>query len=221
MIHLNRELIDDLDKIYRINLINSTSGYKSANLIGSKDSNGVANLAIFSSVIHMGSTPPLLGFILRPTKVARHTYSNIKETGFYTVNHVSYDFAEQAHHTSAKYASGISEFEVTGLREEYLNNFLAPFVNESPVKIAMRYVEEYKVESNGTILVIGEILDLYLKEELLEKDGFVDLSKGKIASINGLDGYSFANQPRRFGYQRPRDTQNPVKARETQRPNLI
>ena len=221
MIHLNRELIDDLDKIYRINLINSTSGYKSANLIGSKDSKGVPNLAVFSSVIHMGSTPPLLGFILRPTKVARHTYSNIKETKYYTINHIAYDFAEQAHHTSAKYASEISEFEVTGLREAYLNNFFAPFVDKSPVKIGMRYMEEYEVEANGTILVIGEIVDLYLKEELLEKDGFVDLSKGKIASINGLDGYSFANQPRRFGYQRPRDTQNPEMAREMQRPNLI
>jgi flavin reductase (DIM6/NTAB) family NADH-FMN oxidoreductase RutF len=221
MIHFNRELIDDLDNLYRINLINSTSGYKSANLIGSKDRHGVTNLAVFSSVIHMGSNPPLLGFILRPTKVTRHTYTNIKESKFYTINHIADSFAEQAHHTSAKYASGVSEFDVTGLGQEYLNNFFAPFVKESPVKIAMRYIEEYEVESNGTILIIGEIVDLYLKEDLLEKDGFIDLSKGKIASINGLDGYSFANQPKRFGYQRPRDTQNPVTAREMQRSNLI
>ena len=203
MIHYQRSSIDDLDKIFRINLINSASGYKSANLIGTRDDLGVANLAVFSSIIHMGSNPPLLGFILRPTKVARHTYSNIKENSYYTINHIAYHFAKQAHHTSAKYESDVSEFEVTGLTEEHLHDFHAPFVKESPVKMGMRFVEEHKIESNGTILVIGEILDLYVKEEFMEDDGFVNLSKGKVVIINGLDGYSLPNQPKRFGYQRP------------------
>ncbi len=216
MMHFNRDSIDDLDKIYRINLINSASGYKSANLLGTRDGLGTANLAVFSSVIHMGSNPPLLGFILRPTKVARHTYANIKETGCYTINHITLGFAERAHHTSAKYEAEVSEFEVTGLTEEYLNGFHAPFVEESPVKMAMRLVEEHQIETNGTRLVIGEICDLYVKDELLEKDGFVNLSRGNIASINGLDGYSVASEPKRFGYQRPRDISNPVMTRETQ-----
>ena len=215
MIHYKRSSIDVLEKIFRINLINSASGYKSANLIGTRSDLGAANLAVFSSIIHMGSNPPLLGFILRPTKVARHTYSNIKENSFYTINHIGYDFAEQAHHTSAKYQSDVSEFDVTGLTEESLNNFHAPFVKESPVKMAMRFVEEHEVRSNGTILVIGEICDLYLKEELLEEDGFVNLSKGKVASINGLDGYSLPAEPKRYGYQRPHDTPSQM-TRETQ-----
>ena len=153
--------------------------------------------------------------ILRPTKVARNTYSNIKENGFYTINHIAYPFAEQAHHTSAKYDSGVSEFDVTGLTEEHLNDFYAPFVKESPVKMAMRFVEEHKIRTNETILVIGEILDLYVQEELLEEDGFVNLSKGKVASINGLDGYALPAEPKRFGYQRPLDTPSEM-TRETQ-----
>ena len=220
MTHFNRDSIDNLDHIFRINLINSTSGYKSANLIGSRDDNGVANLAVFSSIIHMGSNPPLLGFVIRPTKVARHTYSNIKKNGCYTINHISYDFVERAHHTSAKYDSDISEFEMTGLTEEHLDGFYAPFVKESPVKLAMRYVEEHPIEINGTILVIGEILDLYIKEELLESDGFVNLSKGKVASINGLDGYSLPAEPTRFGYQRPHDTPSKM-TRKAQGSTLI
>ena len=221
MIHFTRSSIDEMEKIYRINLINSASGYKSANLIGTKDLKGVSNLAVFSSVIHMGSNPPLLGFVLRPTKVSRHTYNNIKETGCYTINHIAYDFVEQAHHTSAKYEAEVSEFEVTGLAEEYLNGFQAPFVKQSPVKMAMRFVEEHYIKSNGTLLVIGEIHDVYLNSELLAEDGFVNLSKGKIASINGLDGYSLSTETKRFGYQRPRDIPNPVTTREKQRSNLI
>jgi len=215
MRHYKRSSIDNLEKIYRINLINSASGYKSANLIGSRSDSGIANLAVFSSIIHMGSNPPLLGFILRPTKVARNTYANIKQNSFYTINHIAQDFAQQAHHTSAKYEEEISEFDVTGLTEEHLNSFHAPFVEESPVKMAMRFVEEHQIRSNGTLLVIGEICDLYVKEELLEEDGFVNLSKGKIVSINGLDGYSLPSDPKRYGYQRPLDTPSEM-TRETQ-----
>ena len=40
MISFDKNKIENLDKIYRLNLINSCTGYKSANLIGSVDKNG-------------------------------------------------------------------------------------------------------------------------------------------------------------------------------------
>lgn len=48
MIHYSEEDIEDLDKLFRINLINSCTGYKSANLIGTKSDEGIPNVAIFS-----------------------------------------------------------------------------------------------------------------------------------------------------------------------------
>ena len=81
MHYFNSNDLDGLSKIYRLNLINSITGYKSANLIGTQSLNGKTNLAIFSSVIHLGSNPALIGFVLRPTTVPRHTYSNLKATG--------------------------------------------------------------------------------------------------------------------------------------------
>lgn len=107
MAYFNKKDISELDYFYKINLINSCSGYKSANLISTKSVNGISNVAIFSSVIHLGSEPALLGFILRPTTVARHTCDNIKETGIYTINHVHQAIIAEAHHTSAKYESSI------------------------------------------------------------------------------------------------------------------
>ncbi len=58
----NKQDINSLNKIYRINLINSCSGFKSANLLGSISTNGKTNVAVFSSVTHLGSNPPTLGF---------------------------------------------------------------------------------------------------------------------------------------------------------------
>jgi len=73
------ENLDSLNKIYRINLVNSITGYKSANLIGSVSNTGTENLAIFSSITHLGSNPALLSFFVRPNVVPRNTYKNIKE----------------------------------------------------------------------------------------------------------------------------------------------
>ena len=71
--------IQEFEHLYKINLVNSLSGYKSANLIGTLSKEGKENLAVFSSVVHLGSSPPILGFILRPTTVPRDTYKNIRE----------------------------------------------------------------------------------------------------------------------------------------------
>lgn len=78
MKHYNISEIQKLDKLFRGNLINSCTGYKSANLIGTISKNGRTNVAVFNSVTHLGSNPPMAGFVLRPTTVPRNTFRNIK-----------------------------------------------------------------------------------------------------------------------------------------------
>ena len=202
--HYTRDQINDLEKIKKINLINSCSGYKSANLIGTISKEGITNVAVFSSVTHLGSNPPTLGFILRPTTVPRDTYKNILESGVFTINHIFEDIIEDAHHTSAKYKEAISEFDITALEDEYYNDCIAPFVKGSPVQMEMKFIEEYHIKSNNVIHIIAEIKNLYVKDDILNEDGFLDLAKGKVAAINGLDAYAIANNNTRFSYQRPK-----------------
>jgi len=205
MIHLKRQDFEELDHIFRINLINSCSGFKSANLIGTKSNLGIPNVAVFSSVTHLGSNPPLLGVIFRPvTDVPRNTYENIKETWQFTINHIDASIIKDAHHTSAKYDKDVSEFDITNLEEEYKNGWHAPFVKNAPIQIALTYCEEYEIKANGTIQLIGEIKDLFIKSDLLENDGFINLSKANIIAINGLDGYTVPTLKERMSYQRPK-----------------
>jgi flavin reductase (DIM6/NTAB) family NADH-FMN oxidoreductase RutF len=202
--HYTRDQINNLEKIKKINLINSCSGYKSANLIGTISKEGITNVAVFSSVTHLGSNPPTLGFILRPTTVPRDTYKNILESGVFTINHIFENIIEDAHHTSAKYEEVISEFDITGLEDEYYNDCIAPFVKGSPVQMEMKFIEEYHIKSNNVIHIIAEIKNLYVKDDILKEDGFLDLAKGKVAAINGLDAYAIADNNTRFNYQRPK-----------------
>ncbi len=196
--------ISELHKIYKINLINSCSGFKSANLLGSISKEGITNVAIFSSVTHLGSNPPTLGFILRPTTVPRDTYKNIKETGIFTINHIWEDIIDDAHHTSAKYDSAISEFEMTNLEPEFKGNFTAPFLKNAPVQMSMKFMEEIYVASNDVILIVAQIQELYVKDELLQEDGLINLSLGNIVAINGLDTYAIPKFKKQLPYQRPK-----------------
>ncbi|GFD71392.1 flavin oxidoreductase [Tenacibaculum sp. KUL113] len=202
--HITRQQIDEFPHLYKINLMNSISGYKPANLIATKSTDNITNVAVFSSVVHYGSSPAILGFVLRPTTVVRNTYNNIKETEYYTINAINKVMIEEAHHTSAKYPSEISEFDKTTLSEEFKNGFYAPFVAESPLQIGMKFLEEHYIKVNGTILVLGEVTDLYFKDSMLSEDGFLNLSKEKVAAINGLDTYMVAENYKRLSYQRPK-----------------
>lgn len=205
MHYFSKAEIAELHTRYRNNLINSISGFKSANLIGTISQTGTTNLAVFNSIVHLGSNPALLGFILRPTTVPRDTYKNLKDTGTFTINAIQKNQIEDAHHTSVKYPEGISEFDQTELKEEYKGNFIAPFVGNSPIQIACRYVNDYLIQENDTRLVVGSIEELYINEEMLLDDGWIQLDKGEIVTINGLEGYALPQLIERFPYARPKE----------------
>jgi flavin reductase (DIM6/NTAB) family NADH-FMN oxidoreductase RutF len=203
MLHINSESIEKMESRYRANLFNTISGFKSANLIGTTDNLGNTNLAVFNSVVHVGANPPFLGFILRPTTVERHTYQNIKENGYYTINHIHETFIENAHQTSAKYEKNISEFEACGFEEEYLNEFSVPYVKKSKIKLGLEFEEEHFIKANDTILVVGKVLNAYLEEKLISNDGSVDLTEAGTVAISGLYEYLKPVKLKKFGYAKP------------------
>ncbi len=202
--HLTKEDIQNTEKIKRLNIINSITGIKPANLIGTISNDGKTNLAIFSSVIHLGSNPALIGFILRPDREAgQHTFENIKENGVYTINHVHESFIEQAHYTSAKFGRDESEFDKCALTEEFIADHKAPFVKESTVKLGMKIVQTIPIELNGTVLIIGEVEHLIIPDTAMDDQGQIDLSKPNNVGISGLNTYYKLEKIAKFPYARP------------------
>lgn len=142
--------IENMDRVKWSNLINSITGISPANLIGTRSNDLIENLSIFNSVVHIGSNPPLIGFILRPTKnISRDTYENIIETNKFTINHINSDIIQNSHYTSAKFKKNESEFMKCKLTPEYLNSFQAPYVKESYVKIGLSLEDIQLIKSNG------------------------------------------------------------------------
>lgn len=195
--------IESWERFYRANFINSLTGYKSVSLIGTVDAAGRHNLGVFSSIVHIGSNPALVGYINRPIEAAPHTLANIEATGVYTINHILPEMVQQAHQTSAKYAQGISEFAEVGLTPEFRADIAAPFVKESRVKYALSLQEILPIKLNGTTLVIGKIIAIELEEKTVLPDGFVQLDKVNSVCCNGVDGYYTTELLDRYSYAKP------------------
>ncbi len=201
--HLSFHDLMSMEKRQRANLVNSTGGFKSVCLIGTKDKQGNTNLAIFNSIVHIGASPPLIAFIVRPDSVDRHTLSNILETGYYTINHLNETIYKKAHQTSARYPKDVSEFSAVGLIEDYKDNFLAPYVKESNVQMGIQFKERLDLAINGTILIIGQIEHLYFPKDCLCEDAFLDLEKANTITCSGLDSYHKTQHLERLSYAKP------------------
>lgn len=199
--NLNRNQIADLPKTKKIHLINAITGFKPVNLIATRNTNGMENVAVFSSVVHLGSNPGLVGFVLRPTTAQRDTYENILNATYYTINHVHEGIIEQAHQTSASYPKDVSEFGKTGLTPEYIDGFQAPFVQESRVRMGLRVQKVIDIELNGTKFVIGQIEQISIPDTtLVHEHGYLNLEKAESMALVGLDGYHKASLVARKSY---------------------
>lgn len=192
--------IREMEQRYRVQFINSLSGFKSVNLVGTVDAQGHTNLSIVNSVVHIGANPPLMGFILRPITVARDTHDNIMATGHYTFNHLTEAMYKQAHQTSARYPADVSEFDATGLTPAFEGDFPAPYVAESPVRIGLKLREKMEIPLNGTLLMIGEIVEVWTNADCIAPDGYVDIEQAGSIACSGLDGYHRTTRLARLSY---------------------
>jgi flavin reductase (DIM6/NTAB) family NADH-FMN oxidoreductase RutF len=191
------------DRFYRAHFFNSLSGFKSLTLVGTLNLQGQPNLALFSNIVHLGADPALVGFINRPLAAASHTLSNLEATGSFTCNLVPAGLEEKAHQTSAKYASDQDEFDAVGLQHQWEEGIQAPFVKESFVKYALEWVETIPIRHNGTFLVIGQVVKVLVPQNLVGKDGFINLTKAATMTSLGIDGYSLPGPLSRYAYAKP------------------
>ena len=189
--HYTESEIRDLNRVKRLRLMNSITGIKSANLIGTISESGNTNVAIFSSVVHLGSDPALIGFVMRPdNNVKRDTLNNILENKYFTINHVNSNFVEKAHYTSLNFNQDQSEFDYCNLESFYIDNYLPPFVKESKVKIGLKLNEIIPIKSNGCKFIIGEVEHLLIDDSIdLLSEGSINLEDSNSVGVGGLNSY--------------------------------
>jgi len=181
--------------------MNSLSGFKSATLVGTTDGRGQHNLSIVSSVVHLGSSPALMGMVLRPPGVNAHTYKNLLETKQCSFNHVNSTIFKQAHQCSARYPEEVSEFEAVGLTPWLPNDtsWRAPAVAEAHVRMGLTLHEDIPLP-NGCRFMVCALEWVTLPKEVESADGYIAISNADTLTISGLDGYHQTKPLGRLSY---------------------
>lgn len=198
--HLSAADLEAMPSRTRATFFNLLSGIQPAVIVATADAEGRANAAVFNSLTHIGSNPPLLALFFRPATVERHTWDNIQHSKVYTINFLPAAHAAAVHQSSAKYASDQSEFDACGWTTEYLTDFHAPVIQEAGVSLGLRLEEVLPVQSNGTFMVIGRVEWIRFPENLMQNDGWFDWAVLDPLLVGGLDDYFGAVPLQRFAY---------------------
>ena len=142
---------------------------------------GVVNLAPFSFYNAITTKPPLLMVSIGKRKDGslKDTSRNIRETGEFVVNLVSGELLEKMHLTGKDFPPDVSEAQELGIELEPSLAVKPPRVKNSPASLECVVKEIIPLGSTPMDVVIGEVVAVKWKEELLET------SKGLVGRLGG------------------------------------
>jgi flavin reductase (DIM6/NTAB) family NADH-FMN oxidoreductase RutF len=168
---------------------------------------GRLNLAPFSFFNAVSAKPPMLAFcpslrLVDGHSVPKDTLRNIRETGEFVVNVVTFAVADAMNLTSGDYDSSVDEFALAKLTTRPSQVVRPPQVAESPVSFECKLnrIIDFGTEAPSGSLVIGEIVSLHLEDNVL-KDGRLD--PDSLDLIGRMGGMQYSRTTERFDLKRP------------------
>ena len=184
--------------------------------VSSLSASGRSNLAPFSFFNAVCAKPPLLAFapgMRAPRKLGavrgepggepKDTLRNIRETGEFVINVVTYELAEAMNLTSGEYDATIDEFEAAKVASAPSRLVRPPRVAESPVSFECKLYQilDFNPDPEGGSLVIGEIVSVHVDERNL-KEGRLD--RNSLDLIGRMGGMQYTRTTERFEMVRPK-----------------
>jgi len=207
------------------NILISAVGPRPIAWVSSLSASGQPNLAPFSFFNAVCAKPPLLAFApgMRlpkksgaaaaevagaaagqpPAGQPKDTLRNIRETGEFVVNIVTFELAEAMNLTSGDYDASIDEFELAKIASAPSKVVRPRRVAESPVSFEckLHQILDFNPAPEGGSLVIGEIVSVHIDERHL-KEGRLD--RNALDLIGRLGGMKYTRTTERFEMVRPK-----------------
>ncbi len=198
------------------NILTGCVGPRPIAWVSSLSAGGQPNLAPFSFFNAVCANPPLLAFAAamraakrsgaaagEPAGMPKDTLRNIRETGEFVINVVTYELAEAMNLTSGEYDASTNEFEVAKLASAPSNLVHPRRVAASPVSFECKLYKilDFNPGPEGGSLVIGEIVSVHIDDRHL-KDGRLD--RNSLDLIGRMGGIQYARTTERFEMARPK-----------------
>jgi flavin reductase (DIM6/NTAB) family NADH-FMN oxidoreductase RutF len=182
---------------FKRTLFNAIVAPRPIGWISTINSKGQVNLAPFSHFNLVSTAPPVVIFSCN-APADRHekdTIANVRETGEFVTNLVTWDLREQMNLSSINAPYGTDEFELAGLDKAPSVMVKPPRVAASPASMECRLLRIVDIEPTGpgettSNVVFGRIVGVHLDERFIDADGRFDTARTE--PLTRLDGNRYA-----------------------------
>ena len=175
--------------------------------VSSLSAAGRPNLAPFSFFMAGGANPPSVAFSPSYNRNGdpKDTLVNIRETGEFVINVVTFDIRDRMNHASVEFPRGVSEWDEAGFTPAPTVKVRPARVAESALAMECRLFQI--VEHGGAPLsanyVIGEVVYFHVAKRLLDSNGKINATQIDYIGRMSGDWYARANAEAMFALGRP------------------
>ncbi|OPY58997.1 MAG: Flavin reductase like domain protein [Syntrophorhabdaceae bacterium PtaU1.Bin034] len=144
---------------------------------------GIHNLAPFSQFQNLTFDPPYVMFAANQNSFGarKDTVVNAEQTGEFVYNMATYELRRAVNLSAAEVPPEVDEFELAGVTKAPSVKVRPCRVAESPVQFECRYYQTIRLPGNGPIgtvdVIIGRVVLVHIKDEVLTRDGRLDILK--------------------------------------------
>lgn len=170
-------------------LLHSTIVPRPIAWVSTVDEIGRPNLAPFSFFNVFSTDPPILGFGVgqRAPGRSKDTSTNIRATGEFVVNLVSYTVRHEMNITGAEVEEDIDEAKLAGLSTEPSIHVKPQRLKESPV--SMECILHQAIElATERFLILGRVLAMHIADENVENAEKFYVATPKLDLIGRMHG---------------------------------
>lgn len=174
--------------------------------VSTRGANGVDNLAPYSFFNAVAYTPPQVMFASTGTKPdqsdGKDTVSNIRDTGVFALNVVSYALKDAMNASSQALPADQDEFTHAGLEKGECRTIDCPYVAAAPAVLECKLTQIIELPGESNRMVLGEVTGVYMDDACLV-DGVFDVTKFNPLSRLGYRDYASVREL--FSLARPDD----------------
>lgn len=196
---------------FKRTLFNAIVAPRPIGWISTVSPDGVANLAPFSHFNLVSTAPPVVIFSCnapadRPTK---DTITNVRATGEFVTNLVTWDLREAMNTTSIDAPYGTDEFELAGLAKAASGKVRPPRVASSPASMECKLLRIVDIEPTGpgetfSNVVFGRVVALHLDDRFVLPGGRFDTVATRPLTRLGGNQYASTGPIEELGRPSPR-----------------
>jgi flavin reductase (DIM6/NTAB) family NADH-FMN oxidoreductase RutF len=171
---------------FRRTIFNAIVAPRPIGWISTVGSDGTVNLAPFSQFNLVSTAPPVVMFACNQPgdRAEKDTIVNVRQTGEFVANLVSWELREQMNVTSTPCPRGIDEFELAGIGKAASLKVKPPRVAASPANLECRVIRIVEIEpefagETPSTVVFGRVVGLHIADGFLDAQGRFDTVKAQ------------------------------------------